>query len=163
MFIGHLPAGYLLTRFIQKAFNTQKYLWVGLVASALPDIDMLYFYFIDDRQTLHHQYFTHVPLVWIALWVVVALVATLFQKRAALIIATIFFANLILHFALDSIVGGISWLAPFSTVTTTLFTVPATHNFWVWSFVFHWTFLLEIIVIIAATALLIQEHREKRR
>lgn len=162
MFIGHLPAGYLLTRFIQKAFNTQKYLWVGLVASVLPDIDMLYFYFVDDQQTLHHQYFTHVPLLWIALWIIVALVAMFLQKRAALIIATIFFANLILHFALDSIVGGISWLAPFSTVTTTLFTVPATHNFWVWSFVFHGTFLLEIMLIVSAGIVLNQTYKNQK-
>ena len=66
--------------------------------------------------------------------------------------------NLALHFALDSIVGGISWLYPFIDYDLSLFTVPATHDFWVWSFVFHWTFLLEIAVIVAAGILLCKEH-----
>ena len=111
---------------------------------------MLYFYLIDDLQTLHHHYWTHVPLLWIALWIVMAIVTKLLKNRTAFMLTMIIFPNLLLHFALDSIVGDIGWLYPFVDYDFSLFTVPATHNFWVWSFVFHWTFLLEIAIVIAA-------------
>ncbi len=158
MFIAHLPAGYLLTRWLQKKLKTQKFLWVGLLASVFPDLDMLYFYLINDRQTLHHHYWTHLPLLWIALWIVMIIVAKILKNRTLYVLTMIVLTNLALHFALDSIVGGISWLYPFIDYDLSLFTVPATHDFWVWSFVFHWTFLLEIAVIVAAGILLCKEH-----
>ena len=159
MFIAHLPAGYLLTRWLQKKMKTQNFLWVGLVASVFPDIDMLYFYLIDDRQTLHHYYWTHLPVIWIGLWILMIIVAKIFKNRTLFILTMIIFANLVLHFALDSIVGGISWLYPFIDYDLSLFTVPATHDFWVWSFVFHWTFLLEIAIVLAAIVELYRHQR----
>jgi inner membrane protein len=150
MFIGHLPAGYLLTRWLQRRLKTREFLWVGLLASIFPDLDMLYFYLIDDQKTLHHHYWTHLPLIWIALWILLVILARVLKNRTVFILVMIIFANLVLHFALDSIVGGISWLYPFFEYDLFLFTVPATHDFWVWSFVFHWTFLFEIAVILAA-------------
>lgn len=150
MFIAHLPAGYLLTHWLQKKFRTNRFLWVGLAASVFPDIDMLYFYFVDDRQTLHHHYWTHLPLVWFALWAICACVSLLQKNRVALLVTTIIFANIIAHFLLDSIVGGIAWLYPFFEYDVILVSVPAQYDFWVWSFVFHWTFLLEIVILAAA-------------
>jgi len=161
MFIGHLPAGFLLTRWLQERLQTTKFLWVGLVASVFPDIDMLYFYLIDDRQTLHHQYWTHLPLVWIALWLLMIMAAKILKNRTVYLVTMIVFANIVLHFILDSIVGGIGWLYPFVDYDVSLFSVPTTHDFWVWSFVFHWTFLFEIAVIFAAGALLYKEYAKK--
>lgn len=161
MFIGHLPAGYLLTRGLQRKFNTDKFLWAGLLASVFPDIDMLYFYFVDDRQTLHHHYWTHLPLIWITLWLLFTAIAVALKNKNILVLTTIIFSNIILHFALDSIVGGIAWLYPFIDYDLFLFTVPATHDFWVWSFVFHWTFLFEVAVIIAAAYLLYRDIKSR--
>ena len=50
MFVGHLPAGYVLTKTVQKNIKTTKYLLIGLIASVLPDIDVLYFYLIENLQ-----------------------------------------------------------------------------------------------------------------
>lgn len=158
MFIGHLPAGYLLTSWLQKKLKTKRFLWAGLLASIFPDIDMLYFYFIDNQQTLHHHYWTHLPLVWITFWLVMMLVAKILNNRNLFILTMMIFPNLILHFALDSIVGGVNWLYPFIDYDLFLFTVPATYDFWIWSFLLHWTFLLEVAVITAAGILLYKVH-----
>lgn len=159
MFIAHLPAGFLLTHWLQNKLKTKKFLWVGLLASILPDIDMFYFYLVDNRQTLHHHYWTHLPLFWIALGIFFILVAKIFNKRELFIITIIAFANIILHLVLDSIVSGINWLYPFIDDDVFLFTVPAKYNFWAWSFVLHWTFLFEVIAIIAAAVLLYKRRK----
>lgn len=150
MFIAHLPAGYLLTRSLQNRFQTKRFIWVGLVASILPDIDLFYFFYIDHRQTLHHEYWTHWPLLWLALWLLSLIVILILKKRSALIISTLFFSNLFLHFVLDTYVGGINWLYPFVDHNTFLLNVPARHSFWIANFIFHWTFLVEIIISLAA-------------
>jgi inner membrane protein len=59
-------------------------------------------------------------------------------------------------------VGGISWLYPFVDYDLSLFTVPATRDFWVWSFVFHWSFLLEITIVVAALVELYKHRRSAR-
>lgn len=159
MFIAHLPAGYLLSRWLQKNLRTKKFLWAGLVASIFPDIDMLYFYFIDDRQTLHHHYWTHIPIVWLTLWLFLTLIGLLYKNRSVIIGAAIIFSNIILHFILDSIAGGIRWLYPFVDKDFFLVAVPAAHDFWIWNFVFHWTFILEITLLICAFALLRRDRR----
>lgn len=160
MFIAHIPAGYLLTRWIQQRFHTAKYLWLGLFASVFPDLDLLYFYLLDNRQTLHHHYWTHLPLFWLSLWLVFTIVAIAFKRRTILILSTIFFANIILHFVLDTFVGGINWLYPFVDKDVFLFVVPATRDFWVWSFVFHWTFLAEIVIILWAFIVFLNDRRK---
>jgi len=30
----------------------------------LPDLDMAYFYLIDERQRRHHTYWGHIPFAW---------------------------------------------------------------------------------------------------
>ena len=121
-----------------------------MIASVLPDIDLLYFYLIDHRQTLHHEYWTHLPLYWVAAWIVVAGSMYLFKRREALIVSMIFFANIILHFVLDTTVGGELWLYPFRDTSFALVTIPARYDFWVQNFVLHWTFLVEITICLAA-------------
>ncbi len=161
MFIAHLPAGYLLTEFLQRKLKTTKYLWVGLIASIFPDIDLLFFYFIDNRQTLHHHYWTHLPLFWFSVWAALVIASFALKHRALRVIATIIFANTLLHLLLDTFVGGINWLYPFIDYDLFLITVPATHAFWVWSFVFHWSFLVELIIFAAAIALYFSRKKVK--
>lgn len=73
MFIGHLPAGYCLTTTLLKCFGCKddsvyrRYLWIGLIASVLPDVDMIYFYWIDHRQHVHHAYWTFIFEIMIVL------------------------------------------------------------------------------------------------
>ncbi len=161
MFIGHLPAGYILTKKLQKKFKIQKYLFLGLLASILPDIDLLYFYFIDKRKHLHHGYWIHVPFYWLIISIITILIFWLFKKRNYIFASIIFFANIFLHLFLDTIVGKIDWLYPFSEKPIYFFEVPNVYNFWIYNFVFHWTFLFEIAVIIWAIIIFVKTKKSK--
>ena len=52
MITAHLPSGYVLARVFR---------WTGLsfaaalVGATFPDIDLIWFYFIDDRAFHHHR------------------------------------------------------------------------------------------------------------
>lgn len=150
MLIAHVPAGYLFTRYILSRSavslaNRRALFLLGLSASVLPDIDMLYFYLIDMRQHHHHTYWTHLPIFWIAVFVPLALIFKRWPKiRLAVIVAGL---NIALHLMLDSIVGDIWWLSPFVDRPYALFTVPAAHGHWVLNFVLHWSFVLELLIV----------------
>jgi inner membrane protein len=51
---------------------------------------------------------------------------------------------------LDSIVGDIAWLAPFSDERFALFEVPAIFKPWWLNFVLHWSFALELVLVASA-------------
>lgn len=79
MIIAHLPAGYLLTKIMSSKFDPalRTSLWIcGLVASVLPDLDILWFY-LEGGVRNHRYYPTHWPLFWLALFAVT--VTTLFS------------------------------------------------------------------------------------
>ena len=159
MFLGHLPAGYILTKTLQKRFRTDRYLLLGLVASILPDVDIVYFYLVDHRQTLHHSYWIHIPFYWLMLAAATFLVLWLFKKKEYMMVAVIFFSNILLHLILDTLVGKIQWLYPFADKAYYLFDVPAVHDFWLYNFIFHWTFLLELATIGWAIYLFIKQRQ----
>jgi len=161
MFIGHLPAGYVLTKYLQKYFKTSNFLLIGLFGSIVPDIDILYFYLIDHRQNLHHGYWIHIPFYWLIIAAITLAVLWLLKKNRALIAAVIFFSNIFLHLFLDTIVGKIEWLFPFTNKAYYMFDVPAVRSFWVCNFVFHWTFLLEIGAVIWAIFVFIDSKKGK--
>ena len=163
MFIAHLPAGYLLTRMLQRKMHTTKYLLVGLIASVFPDLDLLYFYFIDHRQTLHHEYWTHLPFVWLSLWLVLILITLVWKKKEWFMLTMIIFSNIILHLILDTFVGGIAWLYPLSHTPLFLVTIPARYSFWVENFIFSWTFLVEILITIAAVIYRVFERTKTKK
>jgi inner membrane protein len=160
MFIAHLPAGYILTKYLQKGFDTGKYLLIGLIGSIFPDVDIIYFYLIDHRQNLHHGYWIHIPYYWMIIASITIFVFWIFKKREYLIASIIFFSNIFLHLFLDTIVGKIEWLYPFTEKGYFLFDVPAVYGFWVYNFVFHWTFLIEVGLVVWAIFLLIQEKHK---
>lgn len=141
MFIGHLPAGYLLARIIWP--DTARTIMVAtLVGSVIPDVDMLYFYLFDGRSTHHHDYITHRPIIWFAVFLTGAVL-----RRTAILA---FGLGALLHMALDSIVGKITWVWPISDFSKPLVVVQATHDHWILSFLFHWTFLVEILIVLTA-------------
>lgn len=163
MFIAHLPAGYVLTKILQKRLNTTHYLWLGLTASILPDTDLIYFYLIDHRQTLHHSYWIHTPFHWFIITVISFAFLLLFKQKKYMAAAVIFFSNIFLHLFLDTVVGKIEWLYPFSDKQFYVFDVPAVHDWWVYNFVFHWTFLFEVALIIWAIILFIHSKKNGRQ
>lgn len=164
MFIGHLPAGYIWTRFLARngvgaSAVAKPLLFTGLAASVLPDLDLLYFYLIDNRQHLHHGYWPHIPLLWGVLFCTLAPVAIFLRSAKTLLFLAVIVSNALLHLMLDSIAGGIAWLYPFSERPFVLVDVPAIHGWWVWNFILHWTFALEVGVWLWAGAVFVRSRR----
>lgn len=167
VFIAHLPAGYLATRLIldrQPAPEPlrRRLLALGMIASALPDLDLLWFYFVSDRRQVHHAYLPHLPLAWIAL--LAALAVVLWMRRAGPMTwlgMLVFSANILLHQVLDTTAGGIRWLWPFSDAEFAMSHVEARQEPWYLNFVLHWTFALEVAIL--AAALLYASRRRASR
>ncbi|MCP5075430.1 MAG: metal-dependent hydrolase [Rhodobacteraceae bacterium] len=153
MLIGHLPAGYLMTRSLGITLAETRLIAAGLIGSILPDIDMIRFWFLDNRQYHHHAYWTHKPLVWLAIFLVCWLAARAVGVRLPGWVK-LGFTGIALHMCLDSISGDIRWLWPFVNEGFHFVTVTATHSQWVLSFMAHWTFKLEVAVWVAALVLL---------
>lgn len=163
MFIGHLPAGYLITRALARSpaltsCATRGLLAAGLLGSVFPDVDLFYFYLIDHRQTHHHLYWTHWPVFWLALLACAMVGCTLAGKRHYLSYVYVFVLNIVVHLLLDTIVGDIWWLAPALMKPFALFNVPALYQPWILNFLLHWSFLLELALLAAAFAVF-HKHR----
>lgn len=165
MFIGHLPAGYLATRATQSMLGLggRAILAIGLSASVLPDLDLLWFYLVDNRQHNHHSYLFHFPAFWAVVCLVFWIAGCVLRVPNIGAVALIALINLQLHMLLDSIAGGIRWLWPLSDQDFVMSIVPAGHDWWVWNFVLHWTFALELAVVGAALILFVSRYRSKQR
>ena len=153
MILAHLPSGYLLGRlWLRRNPRQARVMGACLLGAIAPDLDLIWFYFIDNRAFHHHRYWVHIP----GFWVIVALVALplvrLFARnwfRPALA----FLSAILLHLVLDTLTGGILWGWPFSNHLYTLVTVPAAYANWVLSFLLHWTMLAELGIIMMALLL----------
>ena len=111
----------------------------------------IFFIFVDHGAIHHHRYWVHIPLFWL---IVSAVVLPLSWRSPAKWPVIGFLSAIFVHLFLDTIVGSIMWEAPFSTRLVSFFTVPRIHDVWLWNFVLHWTFLLEIAIWIAALTVL---------
>lgn len=161
MFFGHLPAGFLLSHCAFKKATKSRfknrtvalYFVPGLLGSILPDFDLAYAWFVDPLKQNHHHYWTHIPIFWILIWLGFGLIAWLFKKRGVFLATTILVSNALLHLFLDTIVGNIKWLYPFSNEFFAFFEVPERFAVKPLNFIFHWTFGFEVLLITAAAVL----------
>jgi LexA-binding, inner membrane-associated putative hydrolase len=168
MIIGHLPAGYIISSLLfpraQWALQTTRRVFIaaGMAGALAPDLDMLYFHLVDQRQHHHHTYFTHYPSFWAALLLpsVLWLLATKGAGKAAL--ASIFSLNGFIHLVLDTIVGDIWWLAPLPGPPYSFATVPALYQPWWLNFLLHWSFLLELALVAGGAALWLRNRKALR-
>ncbi|KIC39945.1 hydrolase [Ruegeria sp. ANG-R] len=147
MFIGHLPGAYLIFR--TTAPNLGKLAFTAaMIGAVAPDVDILWFYLVDDRGHHHHSYLTHRPIIWAGFLLAGLLIRQWLQKTGTFL--TFFGAGGLVHMLLDSITGEVAWLWPFSDATHPLVTVQATHSHWILSFLNHWTFKVEILITMIA-------------
>lgn len=154
MFIAHLPSGFLLGALAARSTRWPRYGWHAvLIGSVFPDLDMFYFYLIDGRQTLHHEYWTHLPFFWLCVACVIGWWS----------LGRLFLASVFVHLVLDSVTGGILWLWPWSDASHSLITVPPTPHGWIYSFVFHWSFWAELAIVLVAAIVLHMRRREAQR
>ena len=165
MFIAHLPAGYICGCLLMDhvvPVQRKKRLVALLIGSVFPDVDMLYFYLIDHGRHHHHHYWTHLPIFWLAALAVTALVGLHARSKRIALVAASFIGGVFLHLILDTPFAGICWLYPLTDQKFYLVTVPATRSWWVWSFVFHWSFLFEIAICNAAAVLYFRRRFRSR-
>jgi len=152
MFIAHLPTGYLLAKLLRK--KTQQHLsWktlliCGLMGSIFPDIDLIYFYLIDARQNNHHSYISHIPFYYLTLYLFVSVLFLITGNKRNLMISSVFMLGVLLHLILDTVAGGIIWYYPIYEQYVTLSVVKEKYNWWVLNFILHWSFVLELVIII---------------
>ena len=156
MILAHLPSGYILAHALPAR------LWVMpavLLGAVFPDLDLFWFYVIDDRAFHHHRYWVHVPGFWL---LIAAVLLPLIARIAANCFwpAVGFLFGVALHIFLDGLAGGIMWFWPFSDQLFTLVNVPAVYSNWVVSFLLHWTILIEICIIGIAAVLFVRARRK---
>ncbi|WP_306112869.1 MULTISPECIES: metal-dependent hydrolase [unclassified Roseovarius] len=142
MITAHLPAGYLTGRAIAHSGTC---LWMAVIGGVLPDLDLIWFYLVDNRAFHHHHYWVHIPGFWLML---AALVLPVLQvtKPHWLHPALAFLAGIFMHLCLDTVAGGIKWLWPLSDQLYRLFDIPAQYGHWVLNFILHPVFLLELLI-----------------
>lgn len=161
MFVAHLPAAYLFGKArakLNKAEATTIVVWTSL-GGILPDFDMLYFHLIDNQNTHHRHYASHWPLTWVSV-ILLSLLITPIHQRLGLITRSLGIGGL-LHMLLDTIAAPVLWLAPFSQTKIELITIPAVYDNYIWSFILHWTFALEIIICIVAAVVFTKTYQFK--
>ena len=145
MIIGHLPAGYLAARGASALGAPQLY-WGLIAGSIAPDLDMLWFFFVDGGTVHHHTYLTHRPIMWVGVLAMGLVLRRNFLTGMGL--------GGLLHLALDTIVGRVMWFWPLSDTGVTLVEVPATQSHWLLSFMVHWTFAVELALVVVALTVL---------
>ncbi|MDP1666177.1 MAG: metal-dependent hydrolase [Methylobacter sp.] len=155
MIIGHLPAGYIVSKLLFPYFESRDavlrpFLWAGIFGAIAPDLDMVYFHLVDHRQHHHHTYFTHFPIVWASLLLLSFIWFNAARVKIRAGLAMIFSVNGLIHMLLDSVVGDIWWFAPFVDKAFAFFTVPALYKPWWLNFILHWSFAVELAIVLWA-------------
>lgn len=145
MLTAHLPSGYILAK--SMTAPTRPVLGAAVLGGIFPDFDLAYFFFLEKGSANHHEYWMHMPLFWVLVAVVIL---PILAWRGGLKLGSVFFAAILLHLMLDTVVGGIEWGAPFSDMQFRIFSVPMMYSHWTISFLLHWTFLIEVLIWIWA-------------
>lgn len=163
MFIAHLPAGYITSRYYCQFLaanhapgNSRNIIMaVGMLGSIMPDLDLFYFYIIDNRQHSHHSYITHTPILWLLTFSLIFVLGKLKNLILLQQLNIIFHINIAIHLLLDTFVGGIKWLYPLSNHYSQWFNIPSEYQWWVWNFILHWSFFAELAIVALAAYLFI--------
>jgi inner membrane protein len=158
MIIGHIPSGYIFSKLLAgklagKEIDLSLLLLTCITGAIAPDIDWLYYFFIDNEKHLHHTYWTHYPIVWTGSLLLFSAWYRLIHNSPSVLLGVVFSAAGLMHIVLDSIVGDILWFAPFTNESFALFSVPELFKPWWLNYVLHWTFSMELLLTFWAIVL----------
>lgn len=163
MLIAHGPLSYLIAystrRYWQAASRTRRHRTVlyavAAVAGMFPDIDLLYYYFIDATQS-HRQLLTHSLLPYVIL-LLVGLICYYFGRKPFWSIVIVY-AGIggLSHLLTDSIIGFTILLSPFFDLPVGL----PSWNWWQQSLFMRQPLIillgLELLIIVGAGATLVK-------
>ena len=158
MIVGHLPAAYLVYKAVAPRCLMPLAFAAGMAGAVFPDIDMLWFYLVDNRQHHHHEYLTHRPMVWLGLLALCFAIVRVMRLPQGVVLVS-FCAGGLIHMVCDSYTGSILWFWPFSDWSYALVTVQPTHSHWLLSFLAHWTFKVEIALCMVAAMVWYRSRR----
>lgn len=152
MLLAHLPAGYLLSSAMARGQDVRGIFWLGLLGSIFPDLDMLYFYLIDERAHSHRTYLTHLPVFWLCVTFAAAALCGVMQRQKLTLGCKVFLANIWLHLLLDTTMAPVYWFAPFSDTGIRFYTLELNRmfDFWAFNYLMHPFFACELIIMLAA-------------
>lgn len=151
MFIAHIPAGYLTAHLYSRLGGgsaTRARVMAGMAGGIFPDIDLFYAALVDDWQAHHHRYWTHLPIMWlVASYIILVMLRLRGEAKQRVMV---FLLAVWGHLFLDTIAGDVWWLWPWNDTPISLVTIQATHSPWWLNFVMHWTFAVELFLILLA-------------
>ena len=157
MFIAHIPVGLAIGRLVSQRPLKISVTLAAITGAIFPDLDLIRFYFFDNHQRHHHDYWTHIPAVWVCLMMGWGVVMKL-SKKSFGTLPLVFFIAVLSHLILDTMAGAIEWFWPFSDKGFHFVTVPASHSKWYLSFLTHWTFTVEVFVSLLALGVALSGH-----
>lgn len=168
MIIGHLPAGYFLTRYLikrQKLPLTKFWLGLGLIAAVLPDFDYAYWILSNDQSESHRGYITTYPIIYFGIFLIFVLIYLIKKNVWLKNFIIIVFANIFLHFLLDTPFYGVKWLLPFYRQEIGVYDVGSYTNgsgIHINNYFAHWYWFLEIALWIAAVISIIRSNKKEQ-
>ncbi|WP_147108658.1 metal-dependent hydrolase [Tateyamaria sp. syn59] len=137
MIIGHAPAGYLLASALDNGFFRDPVMfWAIIVGSLAPDLDVLWSFAVDGAASYSHNYLTHDP----TLWAVMLFFGVVLTARVLIGVGL----GALLHMALDTITGPVSWGWGSFSFAGPLVAVPGATDNWYIASVLHWTIFVEL-------------------
>ena len=164
MLIAHAPTGYIINHAYNKVSRKEiSFVKFGLIFSVWPDFDLIYFYLLDKSSTFHHLYFTHLPIVWMACVILALPLKNLKSNEKIKDLYYLLLINWFVHLVLDTVTGGIAWFYPFNSEIFKLIEIPATYSNWIFSFILHWSFLIELFITIYAISLGLKNKKSNKR
>jgi len=140
MFLAHAPISYLANESIQRkkiaTLKNSQQIFIAilsLICGILPDFDFLILMIFDRPSYTHHDCFTHTPIYWIAIWLILTVFLKIiyprlnrktqqyFSKDLVKISLNTFLIAGLSHFAADLLVGNIMIFYPITDTPFTIF------------------------------------------
>ncbi|MFH1426397.1 MAG: metal-dependent hydrolase [Candidatus Kerfeldbacteria bacterium] len=121
MLFAHAPLGFLAAwtskPFWKKFGITKKFqyklLVVGFFAGVIPDLDLIYFYFINAEGS-HRNFPSHAPILYLVVIVALCLIFWFLKKYKAFLVTFVIGTSIFSHLIADMIVAQIKLFYPFS-------------------------------------------------
>ena len=163
MLIGHLPAGYFTTKFLLKRLKAPLSKWwflVGLIAAILPDFDIAYWVIFGRPGDSHRNYFSNYPFIYLTTLILCVLIYLVIRKKWFKYGIIVVFANIFVHFFLDTFFVGIKWLWPFYGKLLGVYNVNFAEGLLVDNYFHHWLWYAEIALWILAIISVVISYRK---
>ena len=140
MITAHLPSGYVLSHMA----GWQKSVAVAaIVGAGFPDIDLLWYFYVDNTSIHHHRYWVHAPAFALGAGALLVLALHPFAPRLRAV-GIAFAAGWFLHICLDGLVGEIMWLWPINDTLYAMIDQPPSGGQLVSARLLQWSFFLEL-------------------